>query len=82
MSDRNSGKAGSRGNARGPLVALGVLWSPAIPKRRRISLRLRLPGQRRIDGNRRRGRRSAQQASPGAESSFAAYIFAAHAASP
>lgn len=82
MSDRNSDKARSGGAARGSLVALGVLWSPAIPRRRRFSPRLLLPGQRRIGVVRRRGRHSAQQTSPSTAAPFAAYILGANATCP
>ena len=65
MSDRDSCQARSYGAVRGLLVALGVLWSPAQPRRRRFSPRLLLPGHRRNVTARRRGRHSAQQATPG-----------------
>ena len=79
MSDRNSDEVRSRRAGHDAIVALGVLWSPTVPKRRRISPRLLLPGHRRFGVVRRRGRHSAQQTSPGAVSPFAAYIFAANA---
>lgn len=60
MGDRDRSEVRSRGL---PLV-LGVLWSPAIPKRRRIYPRLLLPGHRRGLA-RRRGRHCAQQTPPG-----------------
>jgi hypothetical protein len=82
MSDRDSCQAPSHGPVRGLLVALGVLWSPTIPKRRRISPRLLLPGHRRNGGARRRGRRSAQQTWPGASARLQSHDFAAIAACP
>ncbi len=78
MRDRNSRQPRSRGTVRGLLVALGVLWSPAIPKHRRISLRLPLPGHRRNGAARRRGRHSVQQTLPDAAARFAAHHFRRH----
>jgi hypothetical protein len=66
MSDRDRCRVRSRGTVRGWLIALGVLWSPAIRKHRKISPWLLLPGHRRNGAARRRGRRSPQHASPGA----------------
>jgi hypothetical protein len=40
-------------------LVLGVLWSPAGPKRRRFGRKLLLPGGRRIGGARKRGKHSA-----------------------
>lgn len=66
MSGHSSYQVRSRGAVRCLAVALGVLWSPASPRRRRISARLLLPGHRRNGAVRRRGRHSAQQVTPGA----------------
>jgi hypothetical protein len=40
-------------------LVLGVLWSPAGPKRRRLVRKLTLPGGRRIGGARKRGKHCA-----------------------
>ena len=82
MSDRNSCQLGSRGTVRGLIVALGVLWSPALPKRRRILARLLLPGHRRNGATRRRGRHCAAQSTPGAAARLAFDGLAAQAACP
>lgn len=79
MSDRNSRQTRSRGAVQGSQVALGVQWSPVIPKRRRPSPRLLLPGQRRIGGARRRGRRSDRQPSASPASACSAHVVAVFA---
>lgn len=61
MSDRSSCQVRVRDAAPGLRVALGNLWSPDIPRRRRISSRLLLPGHRGRGTARRRGRHSVQQ---------------------
>lgn len=82
MSDRDSCQLGSRGTVRGLIVALGVLWSPAVPKRRRILARLLMPGHRRNGAVRRRGRHCARQTTPGAAARLAFDGFGAQAAGP
>src|SRR5580692_7840818 len=56
---RTRWKAARMNFDRGEYVALGVLWSPTGPKRRRFMPKLLLPGGRRIGGARRRGKHSA-----------------------
>jgi hypothetical protein len=80
MTYRYSHQVRSPGAGPGLLVALGVLWLPAVPKRRRVSARLQLPGHRRRGAARRRGRHSAQQNPNDPPMRFEVGIFAAIAA--
>jgi len=80
MSDRNSYQVRMRDAVPGLRAALGVFWSPAIPRRRRISPWLLLPGHRRSGTARRRGRHSARHNSVDTPARFEFGIFAAIAA--
>jgi hypothetical protein len=80
MSDRNSYQVCVRDAAPGFRMALGILWSPEIPRRRRISPWRLLPGHRRRGTARRRGRHSVQRHSVDTPARLEFGIFAAIAA--
>lgn len=70
MFSHKSGSVSSHDNTAGEPLAMGVLWTPADARHRRIPPRTLLPGNRRGGGAHRRARHGGQHAAPSGLTAF------------